>query len=309
MKKKGHKTGGDAAGGDTAGTSGVNAEGRAGKGSPEANGARRAVSEQDITKTFVSEQDATKTTLSEQDATKAFVSEQDEEKTPVSKQDETKTFVSEQDEANEAGAGADAATQDNGAARPAGPADPDAGYAGPDMLAELAELFERLAAAENKNREYLDRLQRTAADFDNYKRRTQIEMERMYTSSAADVIAAFLPVADSIERAVGAVSANAGAANEAAAPRGGAGTEGGADKPDPYRDGLLLIERQVADVLNKLGVDELPGAGEQFDPNLHEAVMHFEDAELGVNVIAEVFRKGYKYKDRIVRHSVVKVAN
>jgi len=177
----------------------------------------------------------------------------------------------------------------------------------------ITGLVEKLNAAEAQSKEYLDRWQRNAADFDNYKRRTQNEMDRLYTSSAADVIAVFLPVADSIERAVGTNAQAAANASGGNGPETGAAAENKksapADAQDPYLEGLKLIERQIGDALKKLGVTQLPGAGEQFDPNLHEAVMHVEDESLGHNVIAEVFQKGYMYKDRVVRHSVVKVAN
>ena len=209
-----------------------------------------------------------------------------------------------------------------------------------DNSAEIADLKKKLAEAETQNREYLDRWQRSAAEFENYKRRTQNEMDRIYASSASDVIAAFLPVVDSIERAVGPEPVSGGVEKESGADekRGGA-TDGGSGasscKPgaaqgdavesgakdgatdgakdvkisDPYKEGLALIERQLNDVLRKLGVKQLPGEGEQFDPNLHEAVMHIKDDSLGANVVCEVFQKGYTYKERVVRHSIVKVAN
>ena len=165
----------------------------------------------------------------------------------------------------------------------------------------IAELNVKLAAAEKQSLEYLDRWQRSAAEFDNFRRRTQNEMDRLYASSAAEVIAVFLPVVDSIERAVGeGPNIPCNASRDDSAPE---------QKPDPYREGLVLIERQIKDALRKLDVKELPGVGAQFDPNLHEAVMHVEDGELGSNVIVEVFQKGYIYKERVVRHSVVKVAN
>ena len=208
----------------------------------------------------------------------------------------------------------------------------------------ITALEAKLTETTNQSREYLDRWQRSAADFENYKRRTQNEMDRLYVSSAIDTIAAFLPVVDSIERAVGpeavadsrnndqnpngstepsgAVLEPAGAvlgaeAGEAAGAAAGAAAGTTKDSAgenvepisNPYKDGLILIEKQLKDVFRKLGVTQLPGLGEQFDPNLHEAIMHIKDEAFGSNVICEVFQKGYKYKDRVVRHSVVKVAN
>jgi len=181
----------------------------------------------------------------------------------------------------------------------------------------LAEFAVKLRDAEAQGREYLDRWQRSAAEFDNYKRRTQNEMDRLYASSAADVIAVFLPVVDSIERAICAenecVKPNADGNDGGIAITINGKSKNGAtadnDKTDPFREGFILIERQIKDALKKLGVTPLPGVGEQFDPNLHEAVMHVEDETLGTNVIAQVFQQGYIYKERVVRHSVVKVAN
>ena len=81
------------------------------------------------------------------------------------------------------------------------------------------------------------------------------------------------------------------------------------DASKAWKNGVELIYRQFTEVLNKLGAEEIKTVGEQFDPNLHEAVMHVEDENLGENVIVEELRKGYKLKDRIIRHSMVKVAN
>ena len=164
----------------------------------------------------------------------------------------------------------------------------DASGATSEAAQIISELNQKLETAEKQAKEYLDRWQRSAAEFDNYKRRTQGEMERLYTTSAVEVIAVFLPFVDSVERAVG---------------------DTGEDVDDPYKEGLILIERQIKDALKKMDVRALPGVGEQFDPNLHEAVMHIEDDSLGQNVIVEVFQHGYIYKEKVVRHSVVKVAN
>ena len=192
----------------------------------------------------------------------------------------------------------------------------------------IAELKDKLAQAESAGRDYQDRWLRSAAEFDNYKRRTANEMDRLYTSSAAEVIAMFLPIVDSIERAANADKNAAAAGADSGADSGtdsgtdaGGPAETGADacKPveacagsgtqDPYKEGLILIERQLREVLKKLDVKPIPGAGAQFDPKFHEAVMHVKDETLGANVIAEVFQQGYMFRDRVVRYGVVKVAN
>ena len=137
-------------------------------------------------------------------------------------------------------------------------------------------------------KELKDQLQRLAAEFDNYKKRTVKEKERLYASSVADVAAAFIPVVDNIELALKA-------------------SESG---ENGIRDGVQLICRQIEDVLANLKVKPIETIGEEFNPELHEAVMHVEDDSFGDNELIEEFRKGYIYKDEIViRHSVVKVAN
>ncbi|NLK69719.1 MAG: nucleotide exchange factor GrpE [Clostridiaceae bacterium] len=145
---------------------------------------------------------------------------------------------------------------------------------------------------QDKNEEMIaelkNQIQRIAAEFDNYKKRTQKEKDRLYVSSVVDVVSSFLPVMDNVERALKA-------------------SEG---SNEGIRDGVLMIERQIQEVLSNLGVKPIFTEGQKFDPDFHEAVMHVEDDNYGENEIAEEFLKGYIYKDDIViRHSVVKVAN
>lgn len=153
---------------------------------------------------------------------------------------------------------------------------------------EIAELESQLEKKEAEIRELKDQLQRLAAEFDNYKKRTAREKEKLYASSVADVAAAFIPVVDNVELALKA-------------------SESG-DKG--IRDGVQLIQRQLEDILANLKVKPIETIGKEFNPEIHEAVMHVEDETRGENEIIEEFRKGYIYKDEIViRHSVVKVAN
>jgi len=137
--------------------------------------------------------------------------------------------------------------------------------------------------------EYFNALQRIAAEFDNFKKRTAREKESLYAEAVSDVVAAFLPVVDSVEKAVL--------------------TYCGQQEERPIKEGLELINRQVKDVLKRLEVMEIKSLGEDFDPQLHEAVMHVEDEEKGKNIVVEELRKGYVFKDRVIRHSMVKVAN
>jgi molecular chaperone GrpE len=154
---------------------------------------------------------------------------------------------------------------------------------------EMEKLTNELDSKTKKCEEIMDALQRTAAEFDNYKKRTQKEKETIYSEAVCDVIAAFLPVMDSIERAIQSCSAEAG--------------------EQSIKEGVELVNKQMKDVMKKLGVEEIPGIGEEFDPENHNAVMHVEDESYGQNVVVEEFQKGYRLKNKVIRHSMVKVAN
>ena len=132
-----------------------------------------------------------------------------------------------------------------------------------------------------------DRLQRTMAEFDNYRKRTLREKTSAYDNGAGDTAEKFLPVVDNFERAIMASE----------------------DKETPMYKGLYMIYRQLCGVLDEIGVTALPGAGEKFDPNLHHAVSHVEDESYGEGVVVEELQKGYKFRDRVIRPGMVKVAN
>ncbi|MBO4927243.1 MAG: nucleotide exchange factor GrpE [Clostridiales bacterium] len=140
--------------------------------------------------------------------------------------------------------------------------------------------------------EMKDRYMRLLAEYDNFRRRTQKEKENIYSDAVAEVVKEWLPLVDDIERAV-ASSENM--------------DETSVEK---VAEGIRLIGKQVGNVLGKLDVKEIESEqGTEFDPNLHEAVMHVEDDSLGEQQIAQVFQKGYSCRGRVIRHSVVKVAN
>lgn len=130
-----------------------------------------------------------------------------------------------------------------------------------------------------------DRLVRNSAEYENYRKRTIKEKEGIYTDACEDVLKNVFPVLDNLERA--------------------AATEGSVEN---LKKGIDMTLRQFKDALSKLQIEEIPTDGE-FDPNFHNAVMHIEDINLGKNVIAEVFQKGYKKVDKVLRYSMVKVAN
>lgn len=139
---------------------------------------------------------------------------------------------------------------------------------------------------DEKIEELTDRLTRQMAEFDNYRKRTEKEKAANYVVGAKDVIEKLLPVVDNFERGLA-----------------------GADLSDPFADGMNKIYKQLMTLLADLGVTPIEAVGKEFDPNFHNAVMHIDDEELGENIIAEEFQKGYMYKDHVVRHSMVKVAN
>lgn len=133
------------------------------------------------------------------------------------------------------------------------------------------------------NEKYL----RTLAEYDNYRKRSIREKESIYPEARADVVAKFLPVMDNLERALSIET-----------------------ERTPFYDGVVLVKKQLDEVFSKLGIEVIDaGEGTSFDPELHEAVMHVEDDELGDNVVAQELQKGYRMGDRIIRHSMVKVAN
>ena len=142
---------------------------------------------------------------------------------------------------------------------------------------------------EEKIEELEDRVKRQMAEFDNFRKRTEKEKSHMYEVGARDVIEKILPVGDNFERGLATVPED--------------------QKNDPVIDGMDKIYRQLMTVLTDLGVEPIEAVGKEFDPNFHNAVMHVEDEELGENVVAEEFQKGYLYKDTVIRHSMVKVAN
>ena len=131
-----------------------------------------------------------------------------------------------------------------------------------------------------------DRLKRSMAEFDNYRKRTEKEKSSMYIIGAKDIVEKMLPIVDNFERGL------------AQAP-----------EDDPFAEGMKMIYRQMMTAFDEMGVKPIEAVGKDFDPNLHNAVMHVEDESVGENIVVEEFQKGYTYKDFVVRHSMVKVAN
>ena len=139
---------------------------------------------------------------------------------------------------------------------------------------------------EQQIEELTDRLKRSMAEFDNYRKRTEKEKSSMYIIGAKDIVEKMLPIVDNFERGL------------AQAP-----------EDDPFAEGMKMIYKQMMTAFDEMGVKPIEAVGKDFDPNLHNAVMHVEDESVGENVVVEEFQKGYTYKDFVVRHSMVKVAN
>ncbi len=146
---------------------------------------------------------------------------------------------------------------------------------------------EKLKQAEEQVLALNDKLLRTLAEYDNFRKRSVKEKEAIYPEAAAEAVAKFLPVLDSMERAAGFACAD-----------------------EEYKKGVDMIIHSFYEALTAAGVEEIPAkAGEPFDPALHNAVMHIEDENLEAGVIAQVFQKGYRLGDRVIRHTMVQVAN
>ena len=139
---------------------------------------------------------------------------------------------------------------------------------------------------EKKYNDVNEKYMRTLAEYDNYRKRTIKEKESIYPEAKAVVIEKFLPIMDNFQRAIDS-----------------------AENKDGFYEGVVMLKKQMDDVLTALGVEEIKSVGETFNPELHNAVMHIDDEEAGENVIVEEFQKGYKIGDRVIRHSMVKVAN
>ena len=142
---------------------------------------------------------------------------------------------------------------------------------------------------DEKIEELTDRVKRQMAEFENFRKRTEKEKSSMYEMCARDIIERILPVIDNFERGLAVIPED--------------------KKEDPIAEGMEKIYKQIQKVFEEAGVKPIEAAGKEFDPNFHNAVMHVEDESLGENIVAEELQKGYMYRDSVVRHSMVKVAN
>ncbi|MCM1467429.1 MAG: nucleotide exchange factor GrpE [Alistipes sp.] len=137
--------------------------------------------------------------------------------------------------------------------------------------------------------ELTDKYKRTMAEFDNFRKRTEKEKAAMYEIGAKDIVEKILPIVDNFERGLQGLTEE--------------------EKAGAFADGMDKVYKQMIKALEEAGVKPIEAVGCEFDPNLHNAVMHIDDETLGENIVAEEFQKGYMYRDSVVRHSMVKVAN
>lgn len=147
-----------------------------------------------------------------------------------------------------------------------------------ELLAKIEELEAQIAERDDK---YL----RMAAEYDNFRRRSREEKDGIYESAVADTVGELLPIIDNLERAAMY------------------------DDGEKVKEGLVMTAKSVVSVFEKLGVEDFGKAGETFDPNIHNAVLHVEDDTLGEGELVEVFQKGYKKGKRVIRFAMVKSAN
>ena len=162
----------------------------------------------------------------------------------------------------------------------------------PETEKEKGSFFKKKEKKDKKDEkieELTDRVRRQMAEFDNFRKRTEKEKTQMFETGAKSIVEKILPVVDNFERGLAAVTEE--------------------EKGTPFVEGMDKIYKQMMTVLEEAGVKPIEAVGQEFDPNLHNAVMHVEDEKFGENIIAEEFQKGYTYRDSVVRHSMVKVAN
>ena len=149
------------------------------------------------------------------------------------------------------------------------------------------EILQEISNLQNEIATQKEKFLRLAAEYDNYRKRSEKDKISIYNDAKAKTIAEILPIADCIERAI----------------------ESSQDADPEYLKGLEMLNEQFVATLSKLGVEAFGTISDRFDPELHNAISHIENEELGENVIAQIFQRGYKLGDKIIRHAMVSVAN
>ena len=206
-------------------------------------------------------------------------------------ENKTEEEILETDTVNEEASSAEEETKEAGNEASAGGTEAKEAEEKADKKAEKKEkkAKKKKDKKDEQIEELQDRVRRQMAEFDNFRKRTEKEKSQMYDMGAKTIVEKILPVIDNFERGLAAVPED--------------------NKEDAFVVGMDKIYRQMLTVLEEAGVKPIEAVGAEFDPNFHNAVMHVEDETLGENVVAEELQKGYMYRDTVVRHSMVKVAN
>lgn len=168
----------------------------------------------------------------------------------------------------------------------------DTAKSGSNDAGEKNGFFNRKKKKDKKDEqieELTDRLKRTMAEFENFRKRNEREKSQMYEIGARDMIEKMLPVMDNFERGLASVPED--------------------QKDNAVAQGMEMIYKQMQTTFDQIGVKAIEAVGREFDPNFHNAVMHEDNDQVGENIIVEEFQKGYTYRDTVIRHSMVKVAN
>lgn len=153
----------------------------------------------------------------------------------------------------------------------------------------IDEVIKEFEKAQEMVLDFKDKYLRVAAEYDNFRRRTGKERDKLYSDAVSSTTEVFLPVLDTLEKAVELEVTD--------------------DSVQKYKEGIEMVLRQFKNAFETLGITEIPAENEEFNPDLHNAIMHVDDETLGKNVIVQVFQKGYRKGERIIRHSLVSVAN
>ena len=190
-------------------------------------------------------------------------------------------------------AGSDVNATENAATEEAGEteakAEAEAGTTDTEETSEDAQVSEKKDKKDILIEELNDKYMRTFAEFDNFRKRTEKEKAAMFEVGAKSIIEKILPIVDSFERGLATLTEE--------------------EKSQPFADGMDKVYKKMVKALEEAGVTPIEAVGKEFDPNLHNAVMHGEDDSMGENIVAEEYQKGYMYRETVVRYSMVKVVN
>ena len=209
----------------------------------------------------------------------------DEETASASEETQTEENVSKEAEAaNEQKENAEAKTEESAEKEQAAEEEKEEG----GKLKNFKKKDKKLEALENQKKELEDKVMRQMAEFENYRKRTEKEKATMFEMGAKSVIEKMLPVVDNFERGLASVPQE--------------------NQTDPIYEGMNLIYKQLMGELDKLGVKPIEALGQEFNPDLHNAVMQVESEEFEEGIVAQELQKGYMYRDSVVRHSMVAVA-